>query len=81
MFETLFEVYMNQLDNNEITEDIFTVFLNDMHSDYINNNNNCECLTYSITTNEWSDSTTYINSCLSKKTSLILDYYDISNNK
>ena len=34
---------------------------------------------YTISTNEWSDSITYINSCLSKATSLIFDYYDISN--
>ena len=46
---------------------------------YINNNNNCDCLTYTILTNEWSDSTNYINTCLSKPTSLIFDYYDVSN--
>ena len=40
---------------------------------YINNNNNCDCLAYSILTNEWSKSTNYINtSCLSKSTSLII---------
>ena len=46
---------------------------------YINDNNNCDCLTYNITTNEWSDYSTYINGCLSKPTSLLFDYYDISN--
>ena len=46
---------------------------------YINDNNNCDCLTYNITTNEWSDYSTYINGCLSKSTSLFFGYYDISN--
>ena len=46
---------------------------------YINNDNNCDCLTYMVVTNEWSDYTTYINSCLSKRTTLFLDYYEFSN--
>ena len=46
---------------------------------YINNDNNCDCLTYDINTNKFSEITTYISDCLPKKTSLFFDYYTISN--
>ena len=45
---------------------------------YINNDDICECLTYSISDNEWSTYTSYINSCLSKTFSLFFYYHDIS---
>ena len=45
---------------------------------YINNDNNCDCLIYTITTNEWSEINTYINGCLSKSSSFFFDYYDMS---
>ena len=35
MFTSLFEIYCNQINNNETEEDIYTVFLNNMSSDYI----------------------------------------------
>jgi len=38
MFTTLFEVYLKQIKNKEINEDIFIVYLNDMNKDYLNNN-------------------------------------------
>ena len=40
MFSKLFEVYMNQLENNITDEDIYKVFLNDMDAYYLNNTNN-----------------------------------------
>ena len=40
MFSKLFEVYMNQLENKKIEEDIYIVFLNDMAKDYLNNTSN-----------------------------------------
>ena len=46
---------------------------------YINTNNNCDCLTYLIATNEWTDYTTYINSCLPNVNTLFFDYYEVSN--
>jgi len=46
---------------------------------FINDDNNCDCLVYNINTNEWSNYFTYLNSCLSKLSSLFFDYYDITN--
>ena len=46
---------------------------------YINDDNNCDCLIYNINTNEWSNYYTYLNSCLSKLSSLFFDFYDITN--
>ena len=46
---------------------------------YINENYNCACLTYMVIINDWSDNTIYINSCLSKRTTLFFDYYELSN--
>ena len=40
MFNNLFNVYLNQLNNNDISQDIYTVFLNDMSSNYITSNSN-----------------------------------------
>ena len=40
MFSKLFEVYLEQLNNNELTEDIYTVFLNDMDDSYLDSTNN-----------------------------------------
>ena len=40
MFEQLFEKYLSQLNNKEIDEDIYSLFLNHMRDDYINNNTN-----------------------------------------
>lgn len=40
MFDKLFSVYLNQLENNVIDSDIYTVFLNDMCDEYIENTNN-----------------------------------------
>ena len=37
MFESLFDIYLSQLKNKEENEDIYTVFLNDMSSEYITN--------------------------------------------
>ena len=45
---------------------------------YINSESNCDCLTYCITSNQWNDYSTYINSCLSNVISLFFDYYEIS---
>ena len=45
---------------------------------YINNSNNCDCLTYIIATNVWTDYTTYISSCVPNINSLFLDYYESS---
>ena len=39
MFYTLFDKYMNQLKNKEISEDIYTVYLKDMSDEYLNNTN------------------------------------------
>lgn len=39
-FNKLFSLYYNQLENNLLTEDIFTVFLNTMDDSYINNTSN-----------------------------------------
>ena len=41
---------------------------------YINNDNNCYCLTYDITNNEWSDYNTYLNNCILDISSLNIDY-------
>lgn len=38
MFEKLFSLYYKQIENNQIEEDIYTVFLNDMSEDYLNKN-------------------------------------------
>ena len=38
MFNYLFEVFVNHLKNNDISQDIYTVFLNHMSCDYITNN-------------------------------------------
>ena len=40
MFNKLFNVYLEQLNNNDISQDIYTVFLNDMSSNYITSNSN-----------------------------------------
>ena len=40
MFSKLFEVYLNQLENNETKEDIYTVFYNKMSNEYKTNTNN-----------------------------------------
>lgn len=41
MFETLFNYYLNALENKDLSASIYEIFLNDMSSDYINNNSNC----------------------------------------
>ena len=46
---------------------------------FINDDDNCDCLIYNINTNEWSNFNTYLNSCLSKLSTLFFDYYDITN--
>ena len=46
---------------------------------YINNDNNCDCLTYINDNNEWSNYTAYLNNCLSESTSLFFDYFGITN--
>ena len=47
---------------------------------FINNDNDCDCLTYNIDTNKWSGIKTYLNNCLSTSlNSLNLDYFDTSN--
>ena len=43
---------------------------------YINNNNNCECLKYDITNNNWSGKATYLNNCLSTPGYFYIDYFD-----
>jgi len=43
---------------------------------YINNNNNCECLKYDITNNNWSGKATYLNNCMSKPGYFYIDYFD-----
>ena len=40
MFNKLFDIYLSQINNKKIDEDIYTVFLNGMSSDYITNNSN-----------------------------------------
>jgi len=40
MFNKLFDLYYNQLETNEVSEDIFTVFLDEMCDDYNNSNSN-----------------------------------------
>ena len=45
---------------------------------YITYFNNCECLIYFISNNEWSNYSTYIKGCLSQSSSLFFDYYDLS---
>ena len=37
MFNSLFDLYFNQINNNSLNEDIFTIYLNEMNDDYINN--------------------------------------------
>lgn len=37
MFNSLFKLYYNQINENEVNEDIFEVFLNDMCDEYLNN--------------------------------------------
>ncbi|MBE6140972.1 MAG: HD domain-containing protein [Firmicutes bacterium] len=37
MFTSLFNLYYNQIKNNEINEDVYTIFLNNMSSEYLNN--------------------------------------------
>ena len=47
---------------------------------FLNNNNDCDCLTYNIDTNQWTGIKTYLNNCLSTSlNSLNLDYFDTSN--
>ena len=41
---------------------------------YINNDNNCYCLTYDITNNEWSNYNTYLSNCELNISSLNIDY-------
>ena len=80
--ESKIESVFNKAQNNNGAKIIKSKLSQDQTKSYvcyINNNNNCDCLTYTILTNEWSDSTNYINACLSKPTSLIFDYYDVSN--
>ena len=36
MFTNLFELYYNQIINNESNEDIYILFLNEMSSEYLN---------------------------------------------
>lgn len=38
MFNYLYQIYLNQLTDNDIEQDIYTLFLNDMSHDYITNN-------------------------------------------
>lgn len=38
MFFKLFDIYLNQLNNNDLTQDIYTLFLNNMSSQYVTNN-------------------------------------------
>ena len=45
---------------------------------YINDENNCDCLTYDINTNEFGDSTTYLYNCLANIYSLNFVYYEKS---
>ena len=40
MFNKLFDVYLNQLNNNDSESDIYSIFLNGMSSDYVTNNSN-----------------------------------------
>ena len=46
---------------------------------FINDDNNWDCLNYNINTNEWGNYYTYLNSCLSKLSSLFFDYFDVAN--
>ena len=46
---------------------------------YINDNNNCNCLTYCITNNKWSDYNTYLSNCVLDISSLNIDYSDNKN--
>ena len=41
---------------------------------YINNDNNCYCLSYDIINNEWSDYNTYLSNCELNISSLNIDY-------
>ena len=38
MFNKLFDLYYNQISNKEIKEDIYTFFINEMNSSYLDNN-------------------------------------------
>jgi dGTPase len=40
MFSKLFEIYLKQIEENKIDEDIYKLFLNDMVSEYLQNTNN-----------------------------------------
>ena len=46
---------------------------------FINDNNNCDCLIYDITTNEWNDYSTYLYDCLPSSSSLNIEYFESSN--
>ena len=43
---------------------------------YINDDNNCDCLIYDITSNTWSDYSTYLNDCLSGLSSINIEYFE-----
>ena len=46
---------------------------------YINNDNNCYCLTYNIINNEWSDYNIYLSNCVLNISSLNIDYSENKN--
>ena len=46
---------------------------------YITDDNNCDCLIYDISNNEWRNHQTYLNNCISSLNSLNFEYYDMSN--
>ena len=43
---------------------------------YINDDKICECSIYDITTNEWSNSNSYLDNCLTKSSSLNIEYLE-----
>ena len=60
---------------SELFEDNQKAFVCFLEND---SNSDCQCLTYNIINNEWSDYSTYLTSCLSEINSLNIEYFDNS---
>jgi dGTPase len=46
IFNTLFPIYLNHLENNQTKEDIYTIFLNEMNLEYQKNTNPRKVIDY-----------------------------------
>ena len=75
-YSTSYKIYNG---GANIIKSIFSSNIHKYFVCYINDENNCGCITYDSLTNEWGNSTNYLNKCINKLYSINIQYFDTLN--